>query len=200
MSLYAQSRQVSGTVLDEQQLPIIGAAVMLTGGGNVGAVTDVDGNFVLSVPSGDVTLEVTCLGYESKTVAVTKSQSTIVAAPADEDIDFDAAVDTVKNIFGIAAFSKAAVAEKDFEGAVKEVLGKQDFKVSKNKAVSGDNTTFTISIADKSLSKAKLDAISAKLKENFKKKAHSFAKETNIVQAKLKEPGIIGACLMAKNK
>ena len=77
VSLYAQSRQVSGTVLDEQQLPIIGAAVMLTGGGNVGAVTDVDGNFVLSVPSGDVTLDVTCLGYESKTVAVSKSQSTI---------------------------------------------------------------------------------------------------------------------------
>lgn len=45
----------------------------------------------------------------------TKSQSTIVAAPADEDIDFDAAVETVKKIFGIAAFSKAAVAEKDFE-------------------------------------------------------------------------------------
>ena len=45
----------------------------------------------------------------------TKSQSTIVAEPCDEDIDFDAAVDTVKNIFGIAAFSKAAVAEKDFE-------------------------------------------------------------------------------------
>ena len=38
------------------------------------------------------------------------------------------------------------------------------------------------------------------VKENFKKKAHSFAKETNITQAKLKEPGIIGACLMAKYK
>lgn len=45
----------------------------------------------------------------------TKSQSTIVAVPADEDMDFDAAVETVKKIFGIAAFSKAAVAEKDFE-------------------------------------------------------------------------------------
>ncbi len=44
-----------------------------------------------------------------------KSQSTIVAEPADEDIDFDLAVETVKKIFGIAAFSKAAVAEKDFE-------------------------------------------------------------------------------------
>ena len=44
-----------------------------------------------------------------------KSQSTIVAEPAEEDIDFDEAVETVKKIFGIAAFSKAAVAEKDFE-------------------------------------------------------------------------------------
>ena len=62
ISLYAQSRSVSGTVLDEQQVPIIGAAVMLTGGGSVGSVTDIDGNFTLTVPSGDVTLDVTCLG------------------------------------------------------------------------------------------------------------------------------------------
>ena len=63
ISLYAQSRSVSGKVLDEQQVPIIGAAVILTGGGSVGSVTDIDGNFALTVPSGDVTLNVTCLGY-----------------------------------------------------------------------------------------------------------------------------------------
>ena len=45
----------------------------------------------------------------------TKSQSTIVAEPLDEDIDFDAAVDTVKNIFGIAAFSRALQVEKDID-------------------------------------------------------------------------------------
>ena len=77
ISLYAQSRSVSGTVLDEQQVPIIGAAVMLTGGGSVGSVTDIDGNFTLTVPSGDVTLDVTCLGYESKVVAVPNTQSTV---------------------------------------------------------------------------------------------------------------------------
>lgn len=75
---------------------------------------------------------------------------------------------------------KGDVAEKDFEGAVKEVLGKQSFKVSKNKAVSGDNTTFTISIADKSLSKAKLDAISAKLKENFKKNNFELSESNSV--------------------
>ncbi|MBQ7118320.1 MAG: tRNA 4-thiouridine(8) synthase ThiI [Clostridia bacterium] len=45
----------------------------------------------------------------------TKSQSTIVAEPVDEDVDFDAAVETVKKVFGIVAFSKAAVTEKDLQ-------------------------------------------------------------------------------------
>lgn len=45
----------------------------------------------------------------------TKSQSTIIAEPADEDTDFETAVETLKKVFGIAAFSRAAVAQKDFE-------------------------------------------------------------------------------------
>lgn len=52
----------------------------------------------------------------------TKSQSTIIAEPKDEDIDFDEAVETVKRIFGIAAFSTAAVAEKDFEDIKRTAL------------------------------------------------------------------------------
>ena len=62
------------------------------------------------------------------------------------------------------------VKEKDFTNAIKEVLGKESFKVSQNEAVSGETTTFTVSLAGKkSLSKTKLDAISAKLQENFSK-------------------------------
>jgi glucokinase len=36
------------------------------------------------------------------------------------------------------------------------------------------------------------------VKEEFKKKAHSFAKDTVITEPKLKEPGVVGACLLAK--
>ncbi len=50
----------------------------------------------------------------------TKSQSTIIAEPAQEDIDFDQAVETLKKVFGIAAFSRAAIAEKDFD-SIKDV-------------------------------------------------------------------------------
>jgi len=45
----------------------------------------------------------------------TKSQSTIVAEAKDEDADFEKAVEVLSKVFGIAAFSRAAVCEKDFE-------------------------------------------------------------------------------------
>lgn len=45
----------------------------------------------------------------------TKSQSTIMVDPLDEDIDLDDAADIVSRVFGIAALSRACVCEKDFE-------------------------------------------------------------------------------------
>lgn len=45
----------------------------------------------------------------------TKSQSTIMVDPVDDDIDLDDAVDIVSRVFGIAALSRACVCEKDFE-------------------------------------------------------------------------------------
>lgn len=44
-----------------------------------------------------------------------KSQSTIVAEPVDDGIDFDEAVSQVSRVFGIVGFSVAAVCEKDIE-------------------------------------------------------------------------------------
>ena len=44
-----------------------------------------------------------------------KSQSTITVYPDSEDFDLDEAVERVGKIFGIAGYSRAAVAAKDFE-------------------------------------------------------------------------------------
>ena len=92
ISLYAQSRSVSGKVLDEQQVPIIGAAVIMAGEGSVGSVTDIDGNFALTVPSGDVTLNVTCLGYESKAVSVSNTQSMVTIILKEDSMMIDETV------------------------------------------------------------------------------------------------------------
>lgn len=45
----------------------------------------------------------------------TKSQSTIMVDPLDEDIDLDDTVERLSKVFGIAALSRACVCQKDFE-------------------------------------------------------------------------------------
>ena len=51
-----------------------------------------------------------------------KSQSTIIIEPKDDNCDFEAALEAVSRIFGIAGFSRAAAVEKDF-GKVLEISG-----------------------------------------------------------------------------
>ncbi|WP_069987458.1 tRNA uracil 4-sulfurtransferase ThiI [Massilioclostridium coli] len=45
----------------------------------------------------------------------TRAQSTIYVRPEEDTCDMDEAVERIKSIFGIAAFSRAAIVEKDFE-------------------------------------------------------------------------------------
>ena len=48
-------------------------------------------------------------------VSVERAQSTIYIKPIDDDFDFTEALDRVSRIFGIAAFSRACVCEKNME-------------------------------------------------------------------------------------
>ena len=73
---WAQTRVVSGTVQDTGQLPLVGAAVLVAGT-TTGDVTTPDGTFSLRVPSEEVTLEVSCLGYVTQTVRVPAGQRTV---------------------------------------------------------------------------------------------------------------------------
>jgi TonB-linked SusC/RagA family outer membrane protein len=60
--------KVSGTVLSQEDgQPIIGAAVKVVGT-QTGALTDVNGAFSVSLPEGKKQLEISYLGFESKTV------------------------------------------------------------------------------------------------------------------------------------
>ena len=92
LSLNAQNRTVSGVIQDAGQQPIIGAAVMLAGGSNVGAVTDLDGTFTLNVPAGPVTLDITCLGYAAKSVSVPATQSTVTVVLEEDTMMLDETV------------------------------------------------------------------------------------------------------------
>lgn len=53
-------------------------------------------------------------------VSVERAQSTIYIKPVDDDFDFQEALDRMGRIFGIAAFSRACVCEKDMDDILKK--------------------------------------------------------------------------------
>lgn len=52
----------------------------------------------------------------------TRSQSTCVISPVDENVDFDKAVDIIQHIFGVVGISRAAQCEKDIDIIKKTAL------------------------------------------------------------------------------
>mgnify|MGYP003469816034 FL=1 len=65
--LYAQTDGIGGKVTDHNGEPIIGATIKVKGS-NVGAVTNIDGDFTINAKPGE-TLVISYIGYENKEVA-----------------------------------------------------------------------------------------------------------------------------------
>ena len=74
---------VAGKVVDEAGEPLMGASVFVKGTNN-GTVTDLDGQYSLSVPAGSV-LEVSFMGYETQNVTVNTSGRVDVVLQPDSD-------------------------------------------------------------------------------------------------------------------
>ena len=74
----AQSFTAKGVVVDSNGEPVIGAGVALKGNETVGTVTDLDGNFALSVPDGNAVLVVSFIGMETNEVPVSKSAMKVI--------------------------------------------------------------------------------------------------------------------------
>ena len=111
---FAQNRSISGTVVDGAGVPIIGATVMVVGNNSIGAVTNIDGAFTLSVPAG-ANIAVSCIGYATQTVPV--GNQTVFNFILEEDTEF--LEETVVIGYGVQRKS-------DLTGAVASV-GEADF-------------------------------------------------------------------------
>lgn len=80
-------KKIKGTIKDSAGEPIIGANVILKGDATVGSITDVEGNFDLSVP-GNATLQVSYIGYNTQDVPVgNKSFLNIILKEDTETLD-----------------------------------------------------------------------------------------------------------------
>lgn len=85
VSAFAQSRELSGVVLDATDFPLIGVAVIVDGTTN-GVMTSDDGSFSLTVPASEVVLNVSSLGYETKLVTVPSTQDRITIYLAEDNM------------------------------------------------------------------------------------------------------------------
>lgn len=84
-SVFAQNLTVKGKVTDQRGEPVVGATVMLSTNQTVGALTDLDGNYSINVPSNS-SLVFSCVGYATQTVAV--GGRTVIDIVFAEDAEF----------------------------------------------------------------------------------------------------------------
>ncbi len=97
--LHAQDRKVTGTVKEQSSnvgLPSV--TVTIKGQKKGGALTDAQGNFSISVPSGGTTLVFTIVGYATKEVPVDGSTGSVDVLLAQQSTELNAVVVTALGI------------------------------------------------------------------------------------------------------
>ena len=76
----AQDFTATGTVVDSEKEPLIGASVSVVGG-KVGAITDIDGNFTIQCKQGDM-LEISYVGYNNRKIQARKGLNIVMEQDA----------------------------------------------------------------------------------------------------------------------
>lgn len=114
VSLYAQ-KQFKGTVVDESELPLIGATVAIEGSSG-GTITDMDGNFIIKVKKG-AKITFSYVGYKSRTLTYQGQNNVTVKLEPDSKL-----IDEVV-VVGYSSMKKtdltgsiASVAPEDLQG------------------------------------------------------------------------------------
>ena len=107
----AQSLSITGKVIDEAGEAVAGAGVVEKGSLN-GTVTDVDGNFSMTVSSGNAVLEVSFIGFKTAAVPVNGQAKLTVVLSSDEEL-----------LDEVLVIGYGTVKKKDLTGSVANVDG-----------------------------------------------------------------------------
>ena len=120
--ILSQSKNISGTVSDENGTPLPGATVQLKGSDSVGAITDFDGNFSLSIASDSSNaLVISYIGYIDLEVDVSNQLSINVNLQPDTEA-----------LEEVVVVGYGTVLKRDLTGAVSSVV--VDDEVSRQSA------------------------------------------------------------------
>ena len=107
----AQNIQVTGRITDADGVPLVAVTVYESGNTSNGAVSDMDGNYSISVPQ-SASLVFSCLGFEEVQEPVGK-RSVINVTLNEEQLSLDAAE--------VVSIGYGSVARRDLTGSVSKV-------------------------------------------------------------------------------
>lgn len=113
ISMLAQDKVLTGTVRDAIDV-VIGASVTVKGNSAIGTITDMNGQFKLSVPASAKELVVSFIGYEDLVIKI-GNQSNFSVTMKESSVMLEEVV----------AIGYAKVKRKDLTGAVSSVGGKE---------------------------------------------------------------------------
>lgn len=103
IQIWAQDKEISGRVVDEDQIPLPGVNVRIKDS-NIGTVTDFDGNFSLSIPDTDgVVIVFSSIGFTTKEVTVGNRTSLNISM----EVDTESLNEVVVTAFGIERNKKS---------------------------------------------------------------------------------------------
>ncbi|MBI1343300.1 MAG: SusC/RagA family TonB-linked outer membrane protein [Terrimonas sp.] len=107
-TVWAQTRQVSGTILDNQTGQALQGASVMQKGTNNGTLTNASGNFTLTIPAqGEVVLTVSFSGYTMQEITVTNQTNLRISLSGD-----------VTQLGDVVVVGYGTVKKKDLTGAV----------------------------------------------------------------------------------
>lgn len=182
-----KKRTVTGTVTDaENGDPIIGASILLKGQ-KEGVITDLDGNFSITVSGTKVQLEISYIGYKKKTVDVADlgvvnikmesdnqqlNEVVIVGAGTQKKISVTGSITSVK---GLALKSPSSSLTSSFAGKLAGVIsmtssgepGKASDFYIRGVSTFGGRATPLILLDDVEISTADLNNIPSETIESF---------------------------------
>ena len=122
-SAFAQSRTISGKIVDANGEPVIGASAIVKGTSN-GSITDLDGKFSIKDVPENGTITVSYIGYKSQTISV-KGKNTISIVLQEDNTSLDDVI-----VIGYGSVKKstltAAVSKMDAKGIENRTLARAE--------------------------------------------------------------------------
>lgn len=130
-----QARSIRGHVVDENGEPMIGVTVVIKGVTG-GAITDLNGNFTISVPSGRNTLELSYTGYKSQSVSISGNNNVNITMEPD-----------MMGLDDVVVIGYGTMKKRDLTGSVSSVKSDEIIKtptVNVMEAIQGQVAGFDI--------------------------------------------------------